>query len=954
MSVFATSLANAIDKINAFTTALKQRANKKVAKVANSDDALALGGQSFSQTKNTMLTKHQQHVTSVNNPHADKLTAINMYSKEDVTTMSQYAPELDTFPVTYFGDRTSLPLSISGSFSGASDGYLIENGLNIEDEGSAIILRNGTDGSKFRCYYAYVPSAKYGTITKVIKTAIEFRPDTTPTGYTVGYVFGSGPNMICGRLIEENTPTLGDYVIYLPNGSYANKSMPMVRITPANFPAARQREGVVMGEYLYIFSLNTYTLTDSPIKLLVHRIKLTNFNGGTSVLEEVKDWTVTTNNRPTSTGSEIVLFEKMHSIVATDDCIMYQNGIGGVYLTAANIQHYAPTLAIGKRDEEVLRIRFNSYTYMQQIVAAQSNGFGTTFSFVVDVKNKTVVFDPAGTGKETVTVNANGDNRFTWTNSGYFKYNKANIAGGAGGATTRDIMIHQQKGYQHVLLTDSNQDVIAYIGRGKCVGNLDDTPFECVKFGVTVTPETLLSYQPQYGSAMGSKFYGIVPLSDHGMIVSATGMRANGVVTRNTVKAFNDVTQPDYQHKTLVTTTYPGYAPTTNRKFIVDEITTGEVLRRYQHLVSEVSDDGGYNVHGAYFTQGLDNTGFGSIDANGNEVTPNFRYRVDPVIYTTIKNAMMAKYGLTAADVATSVIGVFFPRSLPRAYGYIAWQNNILKQTYYVSFEFVITAGTLETAVTGVEVTNWGPRITTATVGGTSVANAYSESSGGVVIYKVGEEGYAIGFVTKAVRYTVGGSGAHAVSFFVSNVNGEYKVEDSWPGHYMYTCYPTLASSPGFLALKGYGFGQYVAFDRYTKALFTPYVKTKAGFVARTSNATIRRIVATQELSGSWSVYITDAIEVFVNCVTYQAPVKTIDLTAITADPSNKTFNCYLTIANGSIDYLFSLSELAESSELIKIGTVVTGSGSITSININKLSMLGGTPLDRIVLNKGK
>ena len=953
MSVFATSLANAIDKINAFTVALKQRQNKKATKVASSDDALALNGQNFNQTKTTMLTKNQQHASSVNNPHNDKLSSVNLHSKEEVSTLTQYAPELKTFPVTYYGDRTSLPLSISGSFSGASDGYIIENGLNIEEEGTAIIIRNGTDGSKYRSYYAYVPSVKYGAISKVIKTAIEFRPDTTPTGYTVGYVFSSGPNMICCRLIAENTPTLGDYAIYLPNGSYANKSMPMARITPANFPAGRQREGVILGEYLYVFSMNTYSVTDAPIKLLVHRIKLSNFNGGYVTFEEVKDWTVTTNNRPTGSGSEIVLFEKMHSLSPTDDCVLYQNSIGGVTLTAANIQHYAPTLAIGKRDEEVVRIRFNSYTYLQQLAGAQAIGLGTTFSFVVDVKNKTVVFDPSGTGKETVTVNAAGDNKFTVTNTGYFKYTKAVLAGGGGGATTRDIMIHQQRGYQHVLLTDSNQDVASYIGRGKCVGSVDDSAFECVKYGVTITLETMLSYLPQYGSAMGSKFYGIVPLSDHGMIVTAMGRRLNGAITRNTIKAFNDPQQPDYQHKTLAATTYPGYAPTTNRKFIIDETSNGEILRGYQHLVSEVTDENGYDVHGAYFTQGLDSTGFGSLDANGNLVDPNYRNRIDPVIYTTVKNAMMAQYGLTSTDVTASIVGVFFPKCLPRAYGYIAWQNNLLKQTYFVAFEFVITAGSLETAVTGINITSWGPKTTTAPVGGTGILNAYAESSGGVVIYKVGDEGYAIGLVTKAVRYNVGGSGAHAISFFVSNVNGEYKVEDNWPGHYLYTCYPTLASSPGFLALKGYGFGQYVAYDRYTKALFTPYVKTKAGFVARTAHPTIRRIVATQELSGSWAVYITDAVEVFVNGVTYQAPVTTIDLTTVAADPSNKTFNCYLTITNGAVDYLFSLSELDETSTLIKIGTVVTGVGSITSININKLSMLGGAPLNMVVYSKG-
>lgn len=70
-------------------------------------------------------------------------------------------------------------------------------------------------------------------------------------------------------------------------------------------------------------------------------------------------------------------------------------------------------------------------------------------------------------------------------------------------------------------------------------------------------------------------------------------------------------------------------------------------------------------------------------------------------------------------------------------------------------------------------------------------------------------------------------------------------------------------------------------------------------------------------------------------------PVMSINLADTDPSPANKTFYVYVTLANGDLTYVVSLTKLAESLGMMCVGRVVTNSSSVTLMSIGRVSRLG-------------
>src|SRR5699024_1811397 len=71
------------------------------------------------------------------------------------------------------------------------------------------------------------------------------------------------------------------------------------------------------------------------------------------------------------------------------------------------------------------------------------------------------------------------------------------------------------------------------------------------------------------------------------------------------------------------------------------------------------------------------------------------------------------------------------------------------------------------------------------------------------------------------------------------------------------------------------------------------------------------------------------------------APV-IVNLTVHKTDPSNTTFYVYVTIVNATASYQIRLTRIPETSMFMFVGTIVTGTTKVTSINITKFTKFGG------------
>ena len=109
---------------------------------------------------------------SLNGVPADSAGKITYqyYDKAEVNQM------FDMLPVSRVGDQDYLPMSINGTFEGASSFSFakIMQPCIIENDGTGVILRAGTNGSSYGYYYTYIKNIKHCHIILLILYILTF------------------------------------------------------------------------------------------------------------------------------------------------------------------------------------------------------------------------------------------------------------------------------------------------------------------------------------------------------------------------------------------------------------------------------------------------------------------------------------------------------------------------------------------------------------------------------------------------------------------------------------------------------------------------------------------------------------------------------------------------------------------------------------------------------------
>lgn len=919
-----------------FATKFNAAANKK-GRTELAQNTKKLNGFTAAELKNQVDATVSQHVSGDN--HSLTAAQVNIYTKSEHDAKLTTYPKKSVFPFLIFGDNSNTPPAVSGSFTGSSDGVIVDFAINLEEDGTVAVLRNGTNGSRNRTYISYITNALTAATPKVISTTKEFRPSNLPNNFDVEFVYGGNNVAIFAQLYDKTLlSSVGqDIAIFLPNKTFLADTMSYVRVAFNNMPNADWiRAGVVVSGYLYFVSVRHAPALD----LRLWRIPINSFDGRTVVPEEVTNWKTTTPRKNAVSEPIVRIFDAQYSTdVAVNAAIHYDQSRGGS-MSAINLFHNPPEVSMAAKDSRYIRLRVGMHTYIAAAHVGQSDSYYFTFSIVLDLQDKTAIMDSGPTGPVVIETNYDGAGHYAVKDSGYFKYGKQSILGNFHGNSPRDVSIQPIPGKQLTIVSDGEPDQARSFFRSSFVGAADKTAFECLKYGVTITNEGSASIIASYGSALGSKFYGVTPFGDNKLFLATTGRNANGLTERNIAKVVNDVSKPNYAYTLRNNSVLKGYGPSTDRSFLCDSL-SAEMCYLYAHLVSEVSDSG-YVVHGSYFTKDFYNHGLGDIDANGNEVVPGKRVNIDYSIFDQIFDAVIAKNNLDRSIIGNYTSSVFFPKCLPRGYAYLTWFVPSTRSAYFVLVELSIKTGTLDTKVTAVNVLKSSSIVTLRTDSATGVGLWFVEQTGGITIWKVGTEGYVIGFTTKSVTAVVGGAGSQVVRFFVDSYsNKPPEVLEPWDMTNVIAdwSYPYLAVGIGFTAFRGFGFGQYHPADSYTKTIFKPYQNTKMGVMTSVPSTTASEtVIATQELAEGWVVYFTNPNYALINGVEYTIPATSIDLRNVVSDPKNKTFYVYLKVVGQVISYDVVTTKVLDRYDYVKIGTVTTSNTGIATIEIKKLA----------------
>lgn len=101
-------------------------------------------------------------------------------------------------------------------------------------------------------------------------------------------------------------------------------------------------------------------------------------------------------------------------------------------------------------------------------------------------------------------------------------------------------------------------------------------------------------------------------------------------------------------------------------------------------------------------------------------------------------------------------------------------------------------------------------------------------------------------------------------------------------------------------------------------------------------------------VTSGWMVNFAEVTPLIINGRYAPLAPMILNLTTVKTNPSDSTFFVYVTIVNATASYVVHTTQVAETAVLMFIGTIVTGSTKVNSIDITKFTKFGGFRLSSV------
>ncbi|MNB61138.1 hypothetical protein D3C76_136460 [compost metagenome] len=943
-------------KLASYFAAVSAKLKAKPASVYGADNSLELGGDTAAELQATSATYLTAHAARKDNPHNVTIEQVGSYTNPEFDALLKQRVGAGIIPISRYGDLSFLPPGVSGSFEGSttvketggSDVNLREFfSFQLEDNGTLTFLRNGTEGASYGVYYGFILGAANGMAgNKITLTTRRYKPAIVGAGNYVNHIYQGGTGIVAGRVIDALSQTLGKCFLALTNGSMNDVGHTACWLD-VSWDAILLRSEIIVGKDKVYILYNQYATvgapaTPEPLEYTLYEIPKTAFDNVTTVTPTQ----VTIGQCTGFLGAQYNTGKLRFAAVAeAKDAV-----------TPALIQHigapatwFSGSRHIGGSGRIVTSAAFNADFTKLRVMTFQdaryilpgsvNQGIKVCWSFVLDMQTLTATLDDGLVPMQIDVLNPT-TLRFTGNVGG------SNNGLAILGTTSADISARTYITNTGLIFASR----VSYgpvsddaIYRGKW--NNFISPFDSLKAPMlTYLPETreALTCPRTYGSPAGDGFDGFRLIPGNQAVVYCRNASSSGALVKFKLKEPGEDMSTNYTYRSV---TYPagliGYKPGLDRVDL-------NVASKRPDLVNTIyeMDDNGYVMRGSvlanasgytsrYVTMAADMSVSGTVSATQAQLD-------------ALKEAIMTGAGYDPTTVVgPSIIEVVIP------------QNPAMLTYALVSFiapnfdrRFVAAKVTLN-ARTGVLTSlaydsiiinsNFG---ITANAQGSYFDPADGIRQGNHWIYEV-VDGYMV-TGNPMCRYQYP-SGSHYAryAFFVNKSDGT-------------TVSPRLTSGGSniantrYAALPGLGIGEVSLNDITTKLVFRRIAKTKAELAAWafTDTAAQARVLISQEVAQGWSVYFTEPTPVIVNGVPAVLALASFDLAAIKADPSNSTFYVYVNMVNGVATYDIKTTYVAETATYMLIGTIVTGTQSITSMNIEKVTKFAGFRLSATPLGK--
>lgn len=837
---------------------------------------------------------------------------------------------LDMLPISRIGEMDYLPLNISGSFSGATS-FANDRRIQpciIEDDGTAVIIRPGTNGSQFEFYYAYIRNIRnIATLSQsdIVQTNTKYQPSFLTSTQKIEEFYGTdGYDMLWYRVSDSAPGGVNQYSFTLTNSSFNAVGHQRTLIPVSSMPNSTPMYCHIVGTTVYIWCADTtvaglalklYTLPVSSIRNGVSTgfTQVTGFNGSTI------------NGNAYTSAANARIYDIYASNSSSDDSLFYYTGL------TTNVEYHNYTISNVQAfpNADGSQIRFAIFpTFRYASLYKYSDVRMYAMSLVYNVATKTFTYDNTTLGKITVnaTLDASGSS-VTYNETNPYTVDSTNWRGFSSQLGNCGTICQSDDGF--MISTRSRWSSNASYGVAKSQLSNFTSAFESIKFtgNRTVSSNSQLRANPTYGSAVGENLMSPRFLSKTRVVLACSGT-FNGVTNASydnmVVSDIGSVRNFTYQ--SLTQGTINGYAPQTYREFL------SNANNKFSGLVTLVDATGNVQSHSTGFFESVKNIG-------GLNINPDtFAYNGNTVSCTdAVMNTLKAPIATMAGiSLDTAMIGVYY-----------------IPDTSYCNHIAVLmvrhpdNTGTIVVAEMNLTTTTAGGNITIT--GGTPIRtkqHVLSNISGvipnnmsrfqGVTAGKFSGFNYlAIGMT----QYFSVPSNSLPYSVFCKFKGGQIVTQKLYNTYYLNTS--------GFVGgvIPGVGFGWYdnAINDYQTKSVFQLFGTTEAQLDAMldgSGNALEQIVIVAQDVPEGFDVYFTQDLPVFLGGFYYKIPVQNMNLRDVQANPANTTFYVYIEMdrTTKSAKYVVTTALLAESLTRAYIGTIKTGQVGIESINAEKVT----------------
>ena len=902
-----------------------------------------VAGLTLNQLTTQIRSSMAPHIAARGNAHNDTPTSVGIHTAEEWQAVEPTLLPKNIVPVCRYGSLNYLPPGLTGSFEGGTTGKLRSSAaMMIEEDGTLVYLRNGTDGSKNGVFYAYMPNATIRA-TNPVKTTRRYRPSWFPAGMSARMVYASSTSVIFGQLQDANG-VAGDYFMSLTNGTFDDSKHTGGIILKAVAEAfGTDGESFLAGNSVYFYG-QTPISQITPLDLSVWTIPRTTLataNGGTVTPTKVTGITTKGFNNISYSGLDQIRFTgKLASAVPGDNPLAL---LIGTFSSAVVFYWDVPTLTSAYDPVSGL-IRTRVVGQSRFVTTGNSLYNATGFSFTFNPATKQVTLDPYYlSGINTVT--AAGD--------------LPEFAGPSFDILTTDKFATTGQQKSSYTFDGNGNGARIYISTGidnmtMMVGMMNN--FTSVFDGLegqarTISNKSTQAIRPSFGTALGSNMFAPVILSPTRMILQTDGVNKAGAFQRGYAVTTLEGNGSSYTYDSIYLGQVKGFAPSADRSFLTDlDLVPGD----YSMSVTEVTAS---SIFASTLRFACGHPGLSTVNQTTGRKSINPDLTLGDVV--TCSETVLQRLAGTISTQVVAAGGLSFDQyvvdlTIPTTnnvppFAMVVAQDSAMN-TIFVIAKVNITRDAAGNVTNATANKTYPVRIVYAgTSRGLGFSTANMTYCGSMAMFDDGAD-VMIGCSSVANMLIPGGNPIPTVAFRFNKASNDFVVT---AGYNMRTWnHFSNQSGRGFVAYPTLGFGMYWGTigetgysDETTKLNFLPVAKTAAEFDVWTSGTvgptSEWTCLASQKAAEGWVLYFSEETPLVLNGNYYVLPVSSVDLRTIVANAANRTFYIYARIVSNVAQYVVATSQSSESNANMLIGKVFTNATQIATIEAEKVTRLG-------------